>query len=450
MKLHPDDPRLTAYLLGELPADETASIEHAAAADPAIRFALRDLESVQRILTNTLAPATASLLPHQRATILRNARHADQAGTVITLASQRKSWKSWLVPLAAAALVTLATFILINTPTADDGKSVKQPPSRPAKDGDQIPLAIALLPAPGPADASRPTTTTGSASNNTTESAAARDAALAKNGDAFLHAIAARLQQSPPPSAAALPALSLRKSVAAATTPTLPLPMHAGRASLGWITHAIRNEHQLPSPNAVRLEEILNSFHLRLAGSTATAQGVGITTEALPCPWKPTATLMLISIKGAVDTAHDVTATFHAYPAAVTVYRLLGFAPVSGVTSGPLPSRLPAKATITLALEIEPSSAAATTLGSIEWTIDASTATPIEIIRQPAGEPSDDARFAAVLCSYAQWLVHDQPAVIDTTLLRALTSAYTSATIATDRADLLKLIGQALALESKR
>jgi hypothetical protein len=449
MKLHPDDPRLSAYLLGELPAAEAAEVEHAAAADPAIRFALRDLESVQRILTNTLAPATTCLLPHQRETIRRRARHADQSGKVVTLASQRKSWKPWLVPFAAAALVALATFILINTPTSDDPKSVKHPPAGTDKDWDQLPLEIALLPAPGPTDASRPITTgTTAAANNLAAQAAARDAAMAKTGDEFLHKIAERLQQSPPPSASALPALSLRQSVAAAATPTLPLPIHAGRASLGWIAHAIRDAHQLPAPNAVRLEEILNSFNLRPAGAAAIAQGVSITTESLPCPWKPSATLLLISIKGAADTARDVTATFHADPAAVAAYRLLGFAPVSGIAAGLLPSRLPAKATTTLALEIEPTSAA-TNLGSIEWTINGSAAAPIQIIHKLASEPSDDARFAAVLCSYAQWLVHDQPALIDATLLSSLARESASATLATDRADLLKLIGQSLELEGK-
>ena len=44
MKLHPEDPRLTAYLLGELPADEATAVEHAIAADPALQLAIKDYE----------------------------------------------------------------------------------------------------------------------------------------------------------------------------------------------------------------------------------------------------------------------------------------------------------------------------------------------------------------------------------------------------------------------
>jgi negative regulator of sigma E activity len=452
MKLHPDDPRLTAYLLGELSADEAAAVERAAATDPAITLALQGLESVQRILTNTLAPASHSLLPHQREQVRRQARLADQAGKVVILASQRKSWKTWLIPLSAAALITLAVFILIHTPAPDGGKADNLPTPVPNKNWDQVPLEVALLPAPAPADASRNPSgddqATGTAAPPLAEQAAARDAALARTGDEFLRQVAERLQQSPPPAASALPAISPRNSVAARTTPTLALPIHAGRASLGWIAQTVRGEHKLPAANMVRLEEILNSFSLRPAGAAVISQGVSITTESLSCPWKPSATLLLISIRGAVDSSREVTITFHADPATVALYRLLGFAPVSGLSPGPLPSRLPAKAITTLALEIEPS-ATATTLGSIEWTIDGRSAAAIPVTHRLDAEPSDDARFASLLCTYAQWLAHDQPAFIDADLLAALARETVSATLPSERADLLALIGQSLMLDGK-
>lgn len=275
--------------------------------------------------------------------------------------------------------------------------------------------------------------------------AAARDAALAQSADDFFHRAADVLQHSPLPDAEALPGLSPRNSVAAATAPTLDLPIHAGRTSLGWITRAIRDGGQLPPPNAVRLEEILNSFTLRPAGCAAICRGVSITTESLPCPWKPSATLLLISIHGAADAAREVTATFHADPATVAYYRLLGFAPVIGLNPGPIPAHLPAKSLTTLALEIEPS-AAATAFGSLEWTLDGQAAATIPVTRHLATEPSDDARFASLVCAFAQWLAHDHPVLIDAELLAALARETASATLPQDRADLLTLIGEALDL----
>jgi len=371
--------------------------------------------------------------------------------------------KNWPVALCAAVLVGLAVFIHGHSrasapaaaaehskPTTDSVTvSNKTKAATPAP----IPLALALLPAPGPQDANRKHGTSDPAGGAADPSvlaghAAARDAALAKGADEFFRATSELLEHSPPPAAASLPVLSLRHSVRAGTEAALALPLHAGRASLGWVTHSIRSAHQLPPANAVRLEEILNSFTLRPTGFAAICQGVSITTESLPCPWKPSATLLLISIHGAPDTARDVTATFHADPATVALYRLLGFAPVNGLTAGALPSRLPAKSLTTLALEIEPSSAA-TAFGSLEWTLDGQPAAAIPITHHLDAEPSNDARFASVVCAFAQWLAHDQPAFIDAELLAALAREITSATLPPDRADLLILIDQALSLAEK-
>ena len=76
MKLDPEDPQLSAYLLGELSAEDASAVERAAAADPALGLALRELESTHRLLANTLAPGSATLLPRQRETIRRAARVA--------------------------------------------------------------------------------------------------------------------------------------------------------------------------------------------------------------------------------------------------------------------------------------------------------------------------------------------------------------------------------------
>ena len=360
--------------------------------------------------------------------------------------------KPRFIALAAAiALIALAIFIRLHAPAAPaGGKSGKLPAPASNKEREQVALAIALLPAPGLADAGRPAgdTATGTAAATLAGHAAARDGALAQEGDEFLRKSAEVLRQSPPPTAATLPALSRRKAVSAAATPNLALPIHAGRASLGWISRTVRGEHALPSPNAVRLEEILNGFVLRPIGSAAISKGVSITTECHPCPWQPSASLLLIAIRGATDADCDITATFQADPAAVARYRLLGFAPVSGLAPAALPSRLVAKARTTLAIEIEPSGTAAT-LGTIEWTLDGNPVASIPITVQLDAEPSDDARFAALVCTFAQWLAHDQPTLIDAELLAALTRETASTTLPPDRADLLALINEALALKGE-
>ena len=445
MTLKPEDPRLSAYLLGELSADEAAAVQRAVAADPALGIALKELEATQTLLVDTLAPSTSSstLLPRQRAAILQAARHADQGGKVTPLPARRPTLKAFLIPLAAAAAIVPLVIILTRVPPAEP---IASPKPEPPPAG-ELPLEVALFPAPGPPDAAvastgeaRPTAAAGhiEASRN-------RAAAVEANGDLFLRKVAERLAGEPPPKPEQLPLLRTRNSVSAASQPSLDLPVHAGRSSLGWIAHDIRTEKRLPARESVRLEEILNHFPLRPAGAAAICRGATLSTELIPCPWKPSAKLLVVSFRGAAAAACEVTARFEADPSAVNRYRLLGFATIPGLPPARLPSRLPAGSITTIVLEIEPLASSAN-LGSIAWTVDSQAAPAVSVQFKADAEPSDDARFAALVCTFAQWLSGDTFGIIDGEMIAALARETVSENLTADRVDFLNLIDQSLAL----
>jgi len=133
MNLDPEDPRLTDYLMGELSADESATFERAVAADPALQVAVREIEDMQRLLSNSLAPESKTLLPRQRDKILSAARHAEQSGKIKTLASHKRSLKPLMVPLAAAAIITLAILLLLRLPTGSTKRRKTKPLSQPTR-----------------------------------------------------------------------------------------------------------------------------------------------------------------------------------------------------------------------------------------------------------------------------------------------------------------------------
>ena len=64
MKLEPNDPRLSTWVLGELPADEAEEVARAVNADPALQAAAAELRAVGEFLSGTLA--ASSLRPDQR------------------------------------------------------------------------------------------------------------------------------------------------------------------------------------------------------------------------------------------------------------------------------------------------------------------------------------------------------------------------------------------------
>ncbi len=444
MKLHPDDPRLTAWLLGELRPEEAAAVATVVAGDPALRLAVRELQDVQQLLTGTLSPGSQTLLPDQHTNILMAARSAHEQGEIIAFKPQRKPLKTYWMPLAAAAILMLAMLVFTLMPNNGKPGANNPPASRP----DDIPLEVALLPAPGPPDSNSSEKSPGvhpPKSSKLMKLEKANTTAYNQKGDLFLRKVAQRLTESPVPLEKDLPQLRPRGHVLALDQPCLDLPVYAGVSSYIWITRTIREDHKRPPANAVRLEEILNRFALRPTGPAAVAQGVTISTETTTCPWKPSSTLLLVSFRGANDADCNVSAHFKANPDNIRKYRLLGFSPMSDLDPTPLPTRLSAKAITSLVIELEPSTPAED-LGCIEWTVNGKPAPALVLTRKSDAEPSDDARFATLVCTYAQWLA-DQPAgVIDAEMLAALARENASNTLPEDRADFLILIDQSINL----
>lgn len=394
--LHPEDSRLTAYALGELAPDDAAAIERAAAADPGLRTKIQEITDIQDFLTGRLAASADPRLPRQRENIHRNPQQA-KPGRFASL-------QVWIIPAAAIVVLALVTLILTCMPA-----------EKPLAAAGHHQNKLEFAPLPPPA-AIRP----------------------------------------PTPAAWFLPEN-------AAGSPTLDLPVTSAKSGFAATSKSIREEGILPPSHTVRLEEILNNFSLRLNRVTAIAggaagnhspeeRGTGIpshiatlSTEMIPCPWKPSATLLLISIRGNEHQDCDVKITFLPESSNIFRYRLLGFNPVQGQPPGDLPTTLPAKSATTLAIEIEPSTPAGY-LGSLEWSTDGRPAPAIPLVRKSDAEPSDDARFAALVCTFAQWLSAEKDGLIDADIVAALAREIASTTLAADRADFLNLIDRSLHL----
>ena len=70
MNLNPDDPRLTAYALGELPETERAAIEAELQQSPECRKAVEEIQNAAKLLSQELASEPCpELLPAQKEAI---------------------------------------------------------------------------------------------------------------------------------------------------------------------------------------------------------------------------------------------------------------------------------------------------------------------------------------------------------------------------------------------
>lgn len=149
MTLH-DDPRLTAFALGELPADERAQIAAAVAADPALAAEVEAVRAAARALASGLAQAqTGPELPADFADGLLAQLRAEEAAAAPAKVLGFPAWARWAAPLAVAAALVASVGLLLVSPAPP----AETAPPPPLADLPAAPPKTELASAPEPAPA---------------------------------------------------------------------------------------------------------------------------------------------------------------------------------------------------------------------------------------------------------------------------------------------------------
>ena len=371
MKLHQEDPRITAYILGELPPEEALAIEHAVAGDPALRLLLAQAERTQTQLRDLLGGESDELLPRQRDNIRRAAREAARKGKIEQLASHRQARRSWFVPMAAAAAIASGIFILTQIPgIRGGGKGVA---------GNHV-------------NGNRP--------DNKPEAVSRDD-----KGN------------------------------------SMRLPLRVGTESLAKVSAAVRVAGRKPSPGEVSIPEMLNAFPLKAGGSVALKDGCKLGTEIISCPWKPSASLVFVEVRGAKDGDRKLSVEFHADADSVIAHKIIGYEASSGQSGASSPSSMSPNAVMLLVIEVN---ARAPKLGELVWSVDGRAAPAVPLLIDSEKEPSDDARFAALVCGFGLWLRGEERASLDEAMVLGLAREVAADGLVADRYDFLDLVDQAM------
>lgn len=382
MKISSDDPRLSAFLLGELPAAEASAVEHAVAADPALKLSLDELRKVASLLEGTLSSATPALRPGQREAVLRAVRHAEMEGKVVEFASARRGLRPWLTVVGAAAAVVLA--VTLASRISGPGKS--------GGDGAGGAVEVALLPMPGPSGEAGDATAAGGGSSTSASAGRTSQAEeLQKNPGEFLDKISRQLTRDPLPDPARLPALKPLPPLQSSGETILPVII--GQASYGWVRGWVRDKGVLPPKDAVRLEELVNTFPLPAAEDPAASP---VVIESAACPWNPGSVLIAATLRGAKESDTAVSWSFEA--AEGVRVRMIAS---PGSSAGRLPDRLPRGRSATVLLEVAPA-AGSDRLGVLKLDVDGEFSG--RIIQRPAVEASPAMRQLGLIAGFGMWL----------------------------------------------
>lgn len=376
MKLHQEDPRLTAYLLGELSPEDAALVEDAAASDPVVRSMLTDTELICTDLKSLLGEDVDHLLPRQRDNIRSAAKEAARQGRIQLLKSHRQARKVWQIPLAAAAVIGGGIFLLTLIPSPKKGGT--KPVSTKAEVSISVDPGIEQVP---------------------------------RDGN------------------------------------VMQLPLEAGKRSLSLITTAVRIEDKMPAQQEVRIEELLNAFPLKAKGSAALWKGCSLAAEILPCPWRPSGTLILVSLQGAKDGKRRLSVELETTGNSTSNQRVLGYSiGTEKMNVASTETTIPAGESVVLVIETV---ANGDGLGSLAWTVDGTDAPPVDLEFNPEKEPSDDASFATLICAFGLWLRGEGKPMIDDLLVLALAREAAAENLVADRYDFITLVDQAVKLSEK-
>lgn len=389
MSTPPSDQTITAYALGELAADEAAEMDNAVAQDPELAAEVEQIRSLQIHLTETLIIAPDHLSPQHREQILTATRASSAEAKIVSI-------KTWLFTLSAAAVLTFAFFFPQGV-KKDSPIASTNPPSQTTPTPPIAPTPVIEAPA-----------------------------------------------ENLPPKVA-------RHAGRVAQQPSLDLPIYTEKSDI----------ETLSASEEISLTQLLNTFPLRLAGTATISRSnannwhpdnrssgmsthvATLATELIACPWNPSSTLLLIKLTGNGHQKCEAKVTYNADPKNVIQYRLLGFSEDPALTQNSGHSPLPINATTHLVIEIEPAQPYGN-LGSLDWSTDDIPAPSIQLIRKRETEPSDDARFAALVSSFHQWRNKEQVGTLDDKMVLSLIRETSSPSLSPDKAKFLSIIEKSL------
>jgi len=298
-----DDPRLTAYALGELEGAELAVVEKAVRADPALQAVVAEIQAMGGELTQALADEDFSAAPQFSSVGMVSDDGGQDDGAKGPRRGKLLSFPALYYVFATAAAAGFAVMVAMHPP--GDSRFRQKP----------APMTVLYAPPERNVDAAA--------------EAQSKDESVAAEVGAGLR-FAEMPQRLVMPEAAkrvALPSVRIQAGTAAdramaprsfateggfASVSSRPLSTIPARVDTGSYADVRRivDGGLLPPPSAVRIEEFLNYFPYAYppppkVGSTKDAPPFAASLEVASAPWAPEHRLVRVALKGREVSARE-------------------------------------------------------------------------------------------------------------------------------------------------
>jgi hypothetical protein len=332
-RIHPEDPRITAHALGELPSGEAAELERAALLNPAVQEALDEARQLARLLGEVLGDKDLVLGEDRRETIRRAGRQPEVHE--LASASPYRRWGRVAAVMAAAAVLLVGgVWMLQQIPVTMFGNG-----GEIAKTPEEVRMRILLAPVDQPHRVARITqgTPVAPALSDDPGAEPAGESPdpeylrltrlLQEDPEAFFQDVRQVARSAAMRDLAELPNLVDNPFVSAREESRAVVPMVSGGASFPLVERFVRGEEKLPPRNAVRVEELINHVIYQDEGD-AELDGIRLGAELVRCPWDERRLLLGVLLRNDSDKMLPVSKALRldVKPDVIRSYRLLGYA----------------------------------------------------------------------------------------------------------------------------
>ena len=328
-QIHPDDPRLTAYALGELSRFQAREVERLALLDETVQESLEELTETR----DALAEAYQSIpleLGGARRTLVHQAGLGPESAHLVSIDRRRRILRAAGVITAAAALL-VGAFVVLQTIQVDNGKdALAKNPLTPEEKlrirvllkGVAAPEALADLQMElpyvqdngqrgRPADAEYQTVVQ----------------LIRENPDRFFKGIGRERVMAALPEILRLPRLRENPFVSPYDVPETEIPVTSGSSGYRLVECFVRDKGTLPPRSTVRIEELINHLSYRDDGD-ARLDNIMLGAELMKCPWDDEKVLLSVLVQNRTERLlpSDAALTLEVNPKSVKSYRLIGYA----------------------------------------------------------------------------------------------------------------------------
>lgn len=410
-KLTDNDPRLTAYALGELTRSEAEEMSKMlnAGENAAIKREVEGIDALGVMLTQALSTTSAGaeseaepqikLSAAQREAIFRSAK----TPTVddVSSANQSRWLRPVVVTLGAAALVTFSFMMLDNI--AVDDPSVAALPDASFSELSEDQLHAPIIPN------SSDWTGNSNASSVSSQASGVSNRSLASNGVKVGGDVAN------------LAKLVENDWINRADSAVTRMPLVCGKASWNWVSQSIVQKGSLPDKNVVRVEEILNAFDYDFS-SALELKHASAGVDLVRCPWNSDNLIALVVVENKHQQKIQIE-TAVSFSSAVSQYRVVGYAKAAKqdenleapamitMSAGDahlvmyeiVPEQNIENAADVLSLDIRTAAAKAVSNDALALEHDAKTL-DLQFSERAYTKASQDMQFALILASWSQLL----------------------------------------------